>query len=102
MGFNSPEEARKGIKQTYGTRTKSNLIHLRRARGWNQTKMSGESGVSLLTLRKAERGYLLDLRIDTIVKLANALGVGAADIFPALGSRLRTKRLGSKQKSEGN
>lgn len=52
-----------------------NLAKLRRQKGWSQEKLSQEAGISYNTLIKIERSGIKNPKIETIVKLANALNV---------------------------
>lgn len=71
-----------------GRRTTSHVRELRLSKGWTQVELSAYASVNHNVVKKAEKGWLLKLRIDTLMKLANALDCGAADLFPVLGSRL--------------
>ncbi len=59
----------KGIKVGVGR-----LQRFRAARAWSQAELSRQSGVSLPTISRIERGY--PATTDIIEKLADALGVG--------------------------
>ena len=52
-----------------------NLKKLRKKKGWSQEKLAGESGISYQTLIKIEQGRIKNPRLDTLIKLAKALGV---------------------------
>lgn len=69
-------------------RTESHVRELRLARGLRMVDLAAACQTTVDTVRKAERGYLLRMRIDTVLRLANALECGASDLFPVLGSRL--------------
>jgi len=70
-------------------RTESRVRELRLAAGMTQTELAAAMQTNVDTVRKAERGYLLRLRVDTVLRCANALNCGAADLFPVLSERLR-------------
>ena len=57
------------------------LTRLRQARGWTQSKLAEASGVDKATLNQAERGRRSP-KVETLEKLAEALGVEVADFFP--------------------
>jgi len=52
-----------------------NLAKLRKQKGWSQEKLAVESGVSYNTIIKLERGRIKNPKIETVIKLANALKV---------------------------
>lgn len=52
-----------------------NLAKLRKEKGWSQEKLAQESKISYNTLIKIERNGIKNPKIETIVKLANALNV---------------------------
>ena len=52
-----------------------NLTKLRKERGWSQEKLAREAGISYNTLIKIERGGIKNPKIETVVKLAEALRV---------------------------
>jgi len=52
-----------------------NLVKLRKGKGWSQEKLAVESGISYNTIIKIERGGIKNPKIETVVKLANALKV---------------------------
>ena len=57
-----------------------NLAKLRKQKGWSQEKLAVESGVSYNTIIKLERGRIENPKIDTVLKLAKALGVNIDDL----------------------
>lgn len=64
------------------------LRTLRTAQGLSQCQLAGLARSSERAVRKLERGDLDGLRVGTLIRLAGALGVGAADVLPVLGSVL--------------
>jgi transcriptional regulator with XRE-family HTH domain len=52
-----------------------NLAKLRKQKGWSQEKLAREANISYNTLIKIERGGIKNPRIETVIKLADALGV---------------------------
>ena len=52
-----------------------NLVKLREAKGWSREKLAVESGVSYNTIVKIEYGGIENPKIETVIKLAKALGV---------------------------
>jgi len=53
----------------------SNLKKLRKKKGWSQERLARESGISYQTLIKIEQDRIKTPRLDTLIKLAKALGV---------------------------
>jgi len=51
-----------------------NLVKLRKQKGWSQEKLAVESGISYNTIIKIERGGIKNPKIETVIKLAEALG----------------------------
>ena len=54
---------------------------LREAKGWSQTKLAVEAGMSVSGISMIENGYR-NLSTTTLARLAEALGVGVRDLFP--------------------
>ena len=52
-----------------------NLKKLRQKKGWSQEKLAREADISYNTLIKIERGRIKNPKIETVIKLANALKV---------------------------
>ena len=52
-----------------------NLVKLRKQRRWSQEKLAVESGISYNTIIKIERGGIKNPKIETVIKLADALDV---------------------------
>ncbi len=52
-----------------------NLKKLRQKKGWSQEKLAREAGISYNTLIKIERGGIKNPKLETVIKLAKALGV---------------------------
>jgi XRE family transcriptional regulator, regulator of sulfur utilization len=57
------------------------LTRLRVEQGWSQQRLANESNVNKATINQIEKGRRSP-NIETLEKLANALGVGVADFFP--------------------
>jgi len=53
----------------------NNLKKLRKKKGWSQERLARESGISYQTLIKTEQDRIKTPRLDTLIKLAKALGV---------------------------
>ena len=53
----------------------NNLKKLRKKKGWSQERLARESGISYQTLIKIEQDRIKTPRLDTLIKLAKALGV---------------------------
>lgn len=52
-----------------------NLVKLRKQKGWSQEKLAQEAGISYNTLIKIERNGIKNPKIETVIKLADALKV---------------------------
>ena len=52
-----------------------NLKKLRNKKGWSQEKLAREAGISYQTLIKIEQGRIQNPKLETLIKLAKALGV---------------------------
>jgi transcriptional regulator with XRE-family HTH domain len=52
-----------------------NLVTLRKQKGWSQEKLAQESSISYNTLIKLERNGIKNPKIETVIKLADALNV---------------------------
>lgn len=57
-----------------------NLVKLRKQKGWSQEKLATESSISYNTLIKLERGGILNPKIETVIKLADALNVSLDEL----------------------
>ncbi len=57
-----------------------NLIELRKQKGWTQERLAIESGISYNTLIKIERNGIKNPKIETVIKLADALEVSLDDL----------------------
>ena len=51
-----------------------NLKKLRKQKGWSQEKLAREAGISYQTLIKIEQGRIKNPKLETLIKLAKALG----------------------------
>ena len=51
------------------------LIKPCKQKGWSQEKLAVESGISYNTIIKLEAGGIINPRMDTLMKLSDALGV---------------------------
>lgn len=58
-----------------------NIKSIREKRGVSQDKLSKLAGVTLHTITKIESGVTLDPRIETVKKIASALGVSIDDLI---------------------
>lgn len=58
-----------------------NLVKLRKEKGWSQEKLAVESGISYNTIIKIERGGIKNSKIETIIKLVDALGVSIDELL---------------------
>lgn len=58
-----------------------NIKRYRAKKGISQDKLSKLAGITLHTITKIESGATLDPRIETVKKIADALGVGIDDLM---------------------
>jgi len=58
-----------------------NLKKLRQKKGWSQEKLAREASISYNTLIKIERGGIKNPKLETVIKLAKALGVSVDDLI---------------------
>ena len=58
-----------------------NLAKFRKQRGWTQEKLARESDISYNTLIKLERGGIQNPKIETVIKLADALKVSIDNLI---------------------
>ncbi len=58
-----------------------NLPKIRKEKGWSQEKLAQEAGISYNTLIKIERSGIKNPKIETVIKLAKALGVKTDDLL---------------------
>lgn len=58
-----------------------NLAKARKVRGWSQEKLAAETGVSYNTIIKIERGGIKNSKIETVIKIAKALGMSLDDLI---------------------
>ena len=61
-----------------------NLKKLRNKKGWSQERLARESGISFHTLIKIERGSIKNPKLQTLIKLARALGVSLDKLVGSL------------------
>ncbi len=61
------------------------LTQVRNHREWSQQRLADESGVNKATINQIERGRRSP-NVETLQKLAEALGVGVAHFFPREGA----------------
>ena len=57
-----------------------NLKKLRQKKGWSQEKLAKEADISYNTLIKIERGRIKNPKLETLIKLAKALGVSIDEL----------------------
>ena len=52
-----------------------NLKKIRNKKGWSQERLAREAGISYHTLIKIEQDRIKNPKLETLIKLAKALGV---------------------------
>ncbi len=65
---------------------------LREVRGWNQTKLSEESGVDASQISRLEKGRVEAPSDDVITKLCKAFNISKDDYFSAIGLNSASKK----------
>lgn len=60
---------------------KNNLKKIRRQKNITQEELETKSGISRATISKIEKGNAKDLKVSTMVAIADALGVSVQRIF---------------------
>lgn len=58
-----------------------NLATIRKEKGWSQEKLAVEASISYNTVIKIERGGIKNPKIDTVMKIAKALGISLDDLM---------------------
>jgi len=64
-----------------------NLVTLRKQKGWSQERLARESNISYNTLIKLERSGIKNPKIETVIKLADALEVSLDELVGREGFR---------------
>ena len=59
----------------------NNLAEVRKDKGLTQEKLAEKSGISRVTIANIERGAVPDLKISTMLSLADALNATVEEIF---------------------
>lgn len=57
-----------------------NLVELRKQKGWSQERLARESNISYNTLIKLEQKSIKNPKIETVIKLADALNVSLDEL----------------------
>jgi transcriptional regulator with XRE-family HTH domain len=57
-----------------------NLAEFRKQKGWSQERLAKESGISYNTLIKLERNGIKNPKIETVIKLTDALKVSLDEL----------------------
>ena len=63
-----------------------NLQKIRKQKGWSQEKLAQEAGISYNTLIKIERNGIENPKIETVIKLSEALGVSLDELVNRRGA----------------
>jgi len=58
-----------------------NLKKLRNKKSWSQERLAREAGISYQTLIKIEQSRIKNPRLETLIKIAKALGVSIDDLI---------------------
>ena len=58
-----------------------NLKKLRNKKSWSQERLAREAGISYQTLIKIEQSRIKNPRLETLIKIAKALGVSIEDLI---------------------
>ena len=57
------------------------LKQFREEKGWSQTKLAEESGISRVTINSLENGKVQVAKTDTLTKIADALDHTVSEVF---------------------
>ena len=57
-----------------------NMVMIRKQKGWSQERLAQEAGISYSTLIKLERNGIKNPKIETVIKLADALEVSLDEL----------------------
>jgi len=68
-----------------------NLAKIRKQKGWSQEKLAQEAGISYNTLIKIERNGIENPKIETVIKLANALKISVDELLSRRAERYRLR-----------
>jgi transcriptional regulator with XRE-family HTH domain len=63
-------------------RLSHNVRHYRRAAGLSQLELARKAGVGASSVARIEGGHMENPRVQTVVKLARALGIEPRDLMP--------------------
>ena len=74
------------------------LRHWRERRGFSMRELAARAGVGFVTVSRIENGHLSPT-VAMLEKLAEALGIGLRDFFPATGRGTKRKTRGSHGRS---
>ena len=58
-----------------------NLVKIREEKGWSREKLAVESGISYNTIVKIEYGSIKNPKIETVIKLADALEISLDELM---------------------
>ena len=61
-----------------------NLKRLRNKKGWSQERLAREAGISYQTLIKIEQDRIKNPKLETLIKIAKALGVSLDKLVGSL------------------
>ena len=80
----------------------SRIRELREAAGMTQHALAVAAGLHVSIVTQLEQGTATDPRLSTLLKLANALGVGVERLTAGLGIELPEPRRRPKRKGKDN
>ncbi len=85
---------------TYATenRLDSNARRLRRATGLSREALAVRAGTALETLRRLELGLVVGMKIETLMRIAGALGVAPVDLLPDVGYAVKPEAMPPKRR----
>jgi len=63
-------------------RLSDNVRHYRREAGLSQVELADKAGIGATSVARIEGGHMENPRVQTVVKLARALGVAPRDLMP--------------------
>jgi len=79
-------------------RLRSNTRKIRRTTGLSREALAVRAGTALETLRRLELGLVVGMKIETLMRIAGALGVAPTDLLPDLGCAVKPEAVPPKRR----
>lgn len=81
-----------GFRPPGSMETRSPLVAIRQTLGLTMLRVAAAAGTSTTAVARIERLDVGTMRVETLVKIAQALGVAVSELVPALNARPRAPR----------